>query len=247
MPVLPPSCRRPCRLSRLLAGGLAVATDGQGRSPAGLGPGHQDLPSNGHEAGTMTITYSDRVRRSLYCKSAPCRIFADVRRCECRFALSAYLPVLREGQALMVAGSRGSPGICPYECGGTDRGRCPSCHWRPAIYGSYDAGGHPHICRTPLYRAASRSGWPCRARRLMRIAGPCCRLQAAYRVCLLAVGLGGGAPARGSGMLAAGVGHSGTARGRAYRACPGWSIITALRVFITAHRIVLSLGVSYVL
>ena len=71
MPVLPPSCRCPCRLSRLLVGGLTVATDGQGRSPAGLGPGHQDLPSNGHEGRTVTITYSDRVRRSLCCKSAP--------------------------------------------------------------------------------------------------------------------------------------------------------------------------------
>jgi hypothetical protein len=71
MPVLPPSCRCPCRLSRLLAGGLAVATDGQGRSPAGLGPGHQGLPSNGHEGGTVTITYSDRVHRSLCCKSPP--------------------------------------------------------------------------------------------------------------------------------------------------------------------------------
>ena len=71
MSVLPPSYRCPYRLSRLLLGGLAVATDGQGRSPAGLGLGHQDLPSNGHEGRTVTITYSDRVRRSLCCKSAP--------------------------------------------------------------------------------------------------------------------------------------------------------------------------------
>ena len=43
MSVLPRSCRCRCRLSRLLVGGLAVATDGQGRGLAGLSPSSSGL------------------------------------------------------------------------------------------------------------------------------------------------------------------------------------------------------------
>ena len=43
MSVLPPSCRRPCRLSRLLVGGLAVATE-RPRAKSRLGQSLRTCP-----------------------------------------------------------------------------------------------------------------------------------------------------------------------------------------------------------